>query len=244
MPNKVVFVPLVVDLKGIARSLGKPVGTVNTWRLNWLQQQEGRAVTGTVLAAPDMTVGTRPLWYGRTITSWAAPLMEGRDLQAPDPETMWSVYDIADHVGVTVETINQRWRWRASQALAANQEPPLNALPTPDCVAGQTPLWYPDTIRRWLEYREAARRADRQGIPTRRQLVARGTMWNRRQVAVAFGVTLDTVKGWRAGRTRWARDFPAEDKPGPLWLPDTIIEWGKAHDLHTNFDAVAEAITL
>ena len=84
----------------------------------------------------------------------AAKAKVREDLGYTDPRpiaTLLTLADIAEEIGVTVDSIRV-YHQRATKNRRAGTERPGD-LPEPDDVFGRSPVWHRSTIRRWIDRR-------------------------------------------------------------------------------------------
>lgn len=72
-------------------------------------------------------------------------------LSDPTPDSYWSLYDLADVLGVTYNSA-RTYHGRA-EINRRRENPRPGDLPPPDRRFGRSPVWKPETIQSWLPMR-------------------------------------------------------------------------------------------
>lgn len=247
-------IPPLIGKKGISRLLGISEPTVKRWRGIAIKALAAGDHTSEHLPKPDRTVELRPLWYPITIVGWALgnsiPLRVA-DLVIPPVTELWSQEDIANHFGIEIDTVRDRWRHLYTNAIKHNRTPPDKALPKEDYNVEGVVFWLPDTVKRWGERQGkldedqrpnprnhlrwvSPQKARPEPVDEVRLKIDKGELMDRAAIGTFFGVSPNTVKMWMTDHSS-GKDFPEPDGPPTrkgraTWLPSTVIAWGEAAD--------------
>lgn len=230
---------------------GTPPATVKDWRIKSLKAvKAGIHDPGTHFPREDRFEDDRPFWYPMTIARWGVitgKLPQDHSLALPRIPNLWSQNDIANHFGVRINTVQERWRWFYVNAVSKNQTPPPKALPKEDFTFGGVLFWHPSTV---IEWGKLLGKLGADGLPNNRSglrwvapepipdapadpvqdAIQAGRLWDVPAIAEYFHVQPSTVKMWISP---WAagKNFPAPDGGRALdgtvtWLPQTVQAWG------------------
>lgn len=245
-------IPPLIGKKGITALVVTSAATVKRWRGDAIKAIAAGTHTSAHLPAPDRVVELHPMWYPITIATWALAnrhALRVAQLVIPPVIEIWSQQDIADHFGVSVDTVRDRWRFLYTNALKNQLAPPDKALPKEDFNIEGVLFWLPDTVKTWGEKQGkldedqnpnprhhlrwvSAREPQPKPVDEVQASIDKGELFDRAGIAGFFGVSPNTVKMWLSDHCA-GKDFPPPDGPTTrrgkvTWLPSTVIAWGEA----------------
>lgn len=140
----------------------------------------------------------------------------------------WTPEDVADYLGVQVDTVHTyrvRARWEAEEGVPEEER---KGLPAEDKMFGRTPVWRPGTIIAWKEGGNAMTEGD-----------SDASWWTMADIASYLGVKLRSVHTYRTrGIKERASGVPEAERKGlpeedkmfgrtPVWRPQTVIAWNE-----------------